>query len=130
MPREGQFPGIDEEFLKNGATKITDRDIEMVNSKFAEIRSEFEKRGPLQRFVEDAKLLFSVVRDYWKGEYKKIPWWAISAIVFTLLYVFNPFDIIPDVLPVIGYVDDASVFAVCLALVEQQLLEYRQWKMG
>ena len=128
MLEENRFPEITEEFLKNGAAEITDKDVENVNSKSDEIRSKFETGGPLRRFIEDARLLLSLLRDYVKGKYRKIPWWAISAVVFTLLYVFNPFDIVPDLLPVIGYVDDAAVFAFCLALVEQQLREYKEWK--
>jgi uncharacterized membrane protein YkvA (DUF1232 family) len=47
-----------------------------------------------------------------------------------LLYVFNPFDLMPDMLPVIGQLDDVAVMGACLALVEQDLLKYKVWKEG
>ncbi len=50
--------------------------------------------------------------------------------VFALIYVFNPFDIVPDVLPIIGAVDDATVIAACLMLIERDLNKYRTWKEG
>ncbi|MBI4428792.1 MAG: DUF1232 domain-containing protein [Ignavibacteriales bacterium] len=128
MPGESRGNDVNEDFLKNGAGEITEKDLAEVQSKSEEIRSKFEHGGPLQRFIEDGRLFLSLIRDYTKGQYRKIPWWAIAAVAFTLLYVFNPFDIVPDVLPVIGYVDDSAVFVLCLALVEQQLREYKEWK--
>ena len=44
--------------------------------------------------------------------------------------MINPFDIVPDVLPFVGAVDDASVIAACLFLIERDLLQYRDWKIG
>ena len=55
---------------------------------------------------------------------------AIAAAVFALIYVFNPFDIVPDVLPFVGAVDDASVIAACLMMIERDLFKYRDWKLN
>jgi len=35
-----------------------------------------------------------------------VPRRIILAIVFALLYVLNPVDMIPDAIPVVGYVDE------------------------
>ncbi len=91
-----------EEVVKKSAQKITEKDLELVLEKSEEIKKKFESAGPLGRFVEDCKLLMSVTKDYWKRRYKDIPFWSIAAIVAALLYVFNPFDLIPDAIPVIG----------------------------
>ena len=128
MAKKPKFPGINEKFVKKGASGITEKDLDKVNKKSEEIRGKFEKGGPLGRFIDDGKLLISIVKDYINGNYRKIPWWALTAIGFTLLYVFNPIDIIPDVVPVIGLLDDAAVVAICLVMVEQQLYEYKEWK--
>ena len=80
------------------------------------------------KFISDLKILFSVVQDYVKGDYREIPWLTIAAIVFALLYVLSPIDLIPDFIPVIGLVDDALVIAACLAMVEQDLNKYVEWK--
>jgi uncharacterized membrane protein YkvA (DUF1232 family) len=113
--------------IKN-ARKVTDKDLEVVLDKTEVIKEKFESAGPLGKFVGDFKLLIAVVKDYWKGNYRKIPFWSIAAIVAALLYVINPFDIIPDFIPVIGYIDDAAVIAACLALVRQDLHNYKKWK--
>ena len=40
----------------------------------------------------------------------------------------NPFDLVPDMLPVIGQLDDVAVMGACLILVEQDLHKYKDWK--
>jgi len=120
----------DEAFVKEGAQKVTEKDVEKVIEKSEEIKKKFSARGPLSRFMEDARLLIAVVKDYRSGAYRKIPYAVIAAIVFTLIYVFNPFDLVPDMLPVIGQLDDVAVMSACLLLVEQDLLKYKVWKEG
>ncbi len=118
------------ELIKEGSPRITEKDIVKVVDKSQEIQKKFGARGPLQRFIEDGRLLVAVVQDYWTGKYRKLPWGTVAAIAFTLIYVFDPLDLVPDVLPIIGEVDDAAVVAACLFLVERDLLAYKQWKQG
>src|SRR5512144_1558038 len=101
----------DEEFVKEGAEEITQTDIDKVVEKSEDIKKKFSARGPLKRFIVDARLLTSLIGDWRTGKYRQVLYGTIAAVVFALLYVFNPFDLIPDVLPVIGVVDDASVIA-------------------
>ena len=124
-----RLPWINRRFVEKRASKITEADLKKAVDKSDSIRKKFEHVGPLGRYMEDVKLLISIVKDYWSGEYRTIPWWAISAIVFTLLYVVSPIDLIPDFIPVIGYLDDAAVVSVCLMLVEQELHAYKKWKV-
>ena len=121
---------VGEELIKQGSPKMTEQDLQKVANKSDEIEKKFRSRGPLQRFIDDGKLLISAVRDYWTGKYRKWPWGAMAAVVFTLIYVLDPFDLVPDVLPIIGEVDDAAVVAACLFLVERDLLAYKKWRDG
>jgi len=51
--------------------------------------------------------------------------------VSTLIYVLNPFDMVPDVLPVIGQLDSVAVVqGACLILIKQGLHKYKDWKEG
>jgi uncharacterized membrane protein YkvA (DUF1232 family) len=117
-----------EALVKEGAEKVTEKDLEIVINKSEEIQRKFSTKGPLARFIEDGKLLIAIVKDYWAGAYRQVPYGAIASIVFTLIYVFNPFDMMPDVLPFIGQVDDVAVMGACLILVEQDLHKYKKWK--
>ncbi len=115
------------EFVKEGAEKMTEQDVEKVVVKATDIQKKFTARGPLHRFIEDAQLLLAMVKDYWNKRYRQVPFGTIAAIVFTLIYVLNPFDLVPDVLPIIGEVDDAAVFTACLLLIENDLHKYKDW---
>ena len=116
--------------LEEGAQKVTEKDVAIVVSRSEEIQKKFSAKGPLARFIVDGKLLISLVKDYWSRSYRQIPYGILSSAVFTLIYVFNPLDIIPDVLPIIGQVDDVAVLSACLLLIEQDLNKYRDWKEG
>lgn len=116
------------EELKKGAKKVTEDDIKRVLDQREKIEEKFHRHSTLGRFVDDLKLLFSVVRDYINGEYREIPFGSIAAIVTALLYVLCPVDFIPDFIPFVGYVDDAMIVAVCLAMIERDLLVYKEWK--
>lgn len=120
----------DVEYVKEGAEKVTDKDIENVANHAEDIRKQFSARGPLKRFVEDGRMLTALIKDWRAGNYRRALRWTIAAAAFALIYVINPFDIIPDILPFVGAVDDASVIAACLMLVERDLFKYREWKIN
>lgn len=124
------FKKPDEEFVKEGAEKVTDKDIQTVAERSEEINKKFSARGPLRRFIEDGKVLTSLVKDWRAGKYRQALYGTIAAVVFGLIYVFNPLDIVPDVLPFIGALDDATVIGALLMLVERDLKKYRTWKEG
>ena len=119
---------VSEKLVVRRARRIKEKDIKRAFAKIDEIKRKFTEDGPLGRFVEDAKLLFGLLQDYWNRRYREIPYQAIGAVVFGLLYVLNPFDLIPDMIPGVGLLDDAAVMAICLGLVERELEEYKAWK--
>ena len=118
----------DEEFIKEGAEKVTSTDIQTVAERSEEINKKFSSRGPLRRFIEDGKVLTALVRDWRAGKYRQALYGTIAAVVFGLIYVFNPLDLVPDVLPILGALDDATVIGALLMLVERDLKKYRSWK--
>jgi uncharacterized membrane protein YkvA (DUF1232 family) len=124
------FKKPDEEFVKEGAEEVTAKDIDTVVEKSEDIKEKFSARGPLKRFIVDARLLTALVKDWRTGKYRQALYGTIAAVVFALLYVFNPFDLVPDILPFVGAVDDATVIGACLMLIERDLNKYRTWKEG
>lgn len=99
-----------------------------VLSKQQDIEDKANRKGPLKRFVGDIRVMFSMLRDYWKGNYRAVPWKSIAAIAGALLYVLNPIDLIPDLIIGFGFLDDAAILAACLSIVESDLYDYEIWK--
>ena len=73
-------------------------------------------------------MFISLIRAYIKGEYKDIPVGSIIAIVSALIYYVSPVDLIPDLLPVVGKLDDAGVILACLKFVQSDLDTYILWR--
>lgn len=73
-------------------------------------------------------VFISLIKSYVKKEYTKIPIGTLTAIVSALLYVLSPVDLIPDFVPVLGVLDDATIVLTCFTLVESDIEEYLEWR--
>jgi uncharacterized membrane protein YkvA (DUF1232 family) len=119
---------INRDFVRRGAGRMTENDVARVLENADAIGQKFLHGGRLERVLKEGKLLLSLIRDYWTRDYRAAPFWVIGAAAFALLYVLAPFDLMPDVLPIIGQIDDVAVVSVCVALVRQELLKYEAWR--
>lgn len=89
---------------------------------------EKSKSKSLFKFFDDIKILCEMVKAYVSGEYREIPVKTIGMIILTLVYVFSPVDVIPDVVPVFGLVDDATMVGFCLKAALSDLQDFKEWK--
>ena len=115
--------------LITSSQKVNREDIKKIVDKTNEI---LQKLGgdSFQNLVEDIRLLVSLLQDYRRGSYEEIPWSSIAAVIFSLLYLLNPFDIIPDMIPGIGLLDDATMMGVCLSMINADFQRYKEWKQN
>lgn len=86
------------------------------------------KAGKLGAQFENFKLLWALLKDYYTKQYPHVPWKFVASIGFAVAYLVAPIDVIPDVIPVLGYVDDASVFGLVIKAFESEINTYRAWK--
>ena len=118
---------INEKYVSDNAANITEEDIGKAFTESDQIKSKLEANGRFDKFLADGKVMLSLVRDYWKKDYTSIPWYAVSAIAFSLLYVLNPMDLAPDYIPFLGYMDDVTVLSFAVTLVKKDLSAYEKW---
>lgn len=53
----------------------------------------------------------------------RVPWYAKALVVFVVAHTFSPIDLIPDFIPVLGYVDDLIVTPLGIALALKMIPE-------
>ena len=78
--------------------------------------------------LKNIPLLASLVRSYVMKEYRLAPMGTMIAVVAALLYWVSPIDLIPDVVPGVGYLDDAAVVTICWKMVEADVEAYEEWR--
>ena len=79
-------------------------------------------------FIEYIKLFFCMLKDFTTRKYTEVPIGTIIAIAGALLYILNPFDIIPDFIPGAGYLDDAGIISVCLKDIKADIDKYKAYR--
>ena len=72
--------------------------------------------------------LLAMIKSYLKKEYIKFPVASIITIIGALIYVVSPIDAISDLIPIVGYVDDAAVIQFCLNKMHKEIEEYKAWQ--
>ena len=120
---------IDEKYVESEVVKIDEGDVELTANSQEEINEKITNSGMLRKYAELGKVMLGMLQDYRKGIYKDVPWFTIASIAFSLLYVLNPMDIVPDFIPGIGYIDDFAVLTFALKFIESDLHKYLDWKL-
>lgn len=87
-----------------------------------------KKASYLGKQLDNFLLLWDLLKDYHNGIYKNAPWKLIAAVGFAVAYLISPIDVIPDVIPLVGFVDDAAVFALVVSAFQSEIDAYKEWK--
>lgn len=58
-----------------------------------------------------------VVALYLAGRDPRVPWYAKALAAATAAYALSPIDLIPDFIPVIGYLDDLIIVPIAIAII-------------
>ncbi|AKD57548.1 YkvA family protein [Spirosoma radiotolerans] len=79
-------------------------------------------------FREQLGVVTRLIRAYASGEYRQLPWKTLTSIVAVLLYFVNPLDIIPDILPIVGFADDIALVGWLFSSMGSDIEKFRQWE--
>jgi uncharacterized membrane protein YkvA (DUF1232 family) len=72
--------------------------------------------------------MLRLIRAYGRGEYRAIAKEALLTIIAAISYLVDPFDLIPDEVPFLGFVDDASVIGFAVTRTRDALDEFMMWE--
>lgn len=82
----------------------------------------------MQRIANQAQLVLELIDDYRDGSYRAIRWSSLAIAAATLLYSVSPSDVVPDILPILGQLDDAIVIAIGMRIIRRDLENYCRHK--
>jgi len=77
-----------------------------------------EKVGKKISFAKDIMALYAYLKDSF------VSWHRKAIVIVALIYFISPIDTIPDVAPLLGYLDDLGVITALLKFLGSELIPY------
>ena len=78
--------------------------------------------------MDDIRASYNMVADATTGRYNGLSKGTVALVVGGLAYLALPLDIVPDFIPVAGWLDDAAVLAWIFRQSAAELARYRAWR--
>lgn len=113
------------------ATKLLGRPFKVVtvlNEVATKLADAESKNNKFQQLFDVAQTLVRLVRRYASGEYRQISTTTIVSGLAVLLYVLSPIDLIPDFIPVVGFLDDLSLISWFVVKFQGEITRFREWE--
>lgn len=81
----------------------------------------------MQQILGNVKDLYNLFSDAMQGKYRINPV-TLGMIGGGLIYFVLPADLIPDFVPIFGFVDDFAILSTILKSLNQELAAHRLWR--
>jgi len=72
--------------------------------------------------------LARLLKAWLNGTYKVFPWLTLFVLILVGIYAVNPFDLIPDFIPIIGVIDDAAMLGFLVRSIMKDVRKFREWE--
>ena len=82
----------------------------------------------MRRYIDNIESMCYLVRDYANCKYTDVSNKKVVLIASALIYILTPIDLVPDIIPVIGHLDDIAVIAYVLRSMRVELVKYNVWR--
>jgi uncharacterized membrane protein YkvA (DUF1232 family) len=104
------------DYLVFHAHKLSLHDLRVLADRLPELRKGFPEVQTPQFPHTPARLAFlaDVVESFVAGHCENLPFESAAEAAFALIYLHQEMDLIPDILPEIGFQDDATMVALVL----------------
>jgi uncharacterized membrane protein YkvA (DUF1232 family) len=88
------------------------------------------EKGPFKEFWAYFQAMLRLIRAYYRREYRNVSTQNLIMIVGAIIYILNPFDLIPDWIAGLGFADDAVVLAFAVRQTRQTLDDFMAWELS
>lgn len=78
---------------------------------------------------EHLQVLVRLSKAYQAGHYRHIPVKSMLLITASILYFINPLDVLPDLVPIFGLVDDATLIGFVISSLKKDIDQFREWEL-
>ena len=85
-------------------------------------------RDPFKETWPYFQTMLRLIRAYYQGNYRNVDESTLVVIIAAIIYVVNPLDLIPDAIPALGFLDDATVLALAVRRTRQTLDDFMTWE--
>ena len=87
-----------------------------------------KNRTSLAAIWDDLTSLFRIVKNWKSGSYREVPWNTVVLSTGAIIYFLTPVDLVPDVIPVVGLIDDIAVIRWVIGAIRSDLAKFRAWE--
>jgi len=77
--------------------------------------------------VTQIKLMSMMTYHYARGTYRDVTRKSIVIVIAVLLYFIMPFDLVPDFIPGLGYLDDITLIGWLFSTLSKELVLFEEW---
>jgi uncharacterized membrane protein YkvA (DUF1232 family) len=82
----------------------------------------------MQRTANQTRLVLELLEDARNGAYHDLSWYSVPVAAAALLYAVSPTDVVPDLIPLLGGIDDVALVALAVRLLQRDLRAYCRFK--